>query len=487
MTSNYIFSSTNGTIIPDTSNVKTTVQNEYTQAFQDYGALSLEDATPQGRFIDLETNARISTIAYNCEVANVLINISMSSGSALDDWGSNFGIPRNGASPSTVPVTVGGVPGTIITANSEGIDANGVIWLAENEIIIGADGTASGVFKCSKTGPISLSVGQLNKIVASSSIGIDGWETITNTSNATLGSDEEADEPYKLRILESLFSGSALFGNYSSAVNQVDGVRDVFVYDNPYGTAKQLDNISIPAHSVYACVDGGADEDVAYALYSVKSAGAGWCGNTTVTVQDKTYKTNNTVTFQNPSSVNFEVEVTATNILNSNVDLTTEIQDIINNYFSNLYQNLGYAKVGIRAILDPFQIAALLQSQINGISVNSVQIGLKTPANHATAEIIKASVTSGITWASVNASTFASEVSSTNGRYSFVYDGADWKLNENTITLSDYGISVEGTPIEDDKIIILYSNGNLSSSPIQVYANEKPAIATADITVNINE
>lgn len=487
MASNYTFTAANGVIIPDTADIKTTVQTEFTEAFKDLGEISLEDSTPQGRLIDVETNARSSVITFNAEIANVLINISMSAGAALDAWGANFGIPRNSATTSSVPVTVTGVAGTIIPINSEALDDNGVIWLCENEIIIGETGTATGIFDCSQTGAISIAAGELNTIVASSTTGIDGWETITNTAAATLGADLEADTPYKLRILQSIFSGSALFGNYASACYKVDGVRDVFTYDNPYGIERQLDNITIPPHSIYVCVDGGNANDVAYALYTVKSAGAGWVGNTSVNVVDTTYKTSNPVQFNIPTSVNMAITINATSILNSNANLETEIQTVVSNYFNNQYESLGYNKIGIRALFDPFVIASVIQTQISGITINNVQIGLKTPINHAVASIIKASVTSGITWASVTASTFASAAGNINGTYNFIYNGTNWQLNNNNVDLSTYGVEVTGTPVNNDKISILFATGNLTASPIQLYADEKAVIDTNDITVNINE
>lgn len=487
MSSNYIFTPSNGVIIPDTADIKAQVQQEVLNAFQDLGEISLEDSTPQGRFIDIETNARSAVITVNAEIANVLINILQSAGPALDAWGANFDIPRNGAEPSSVPVIVTGVINTIIPAGSQAIDDNGIIWLAENEIIIDDEGSASGVFICSQTGAVSLAAGQLNKIVASSTVGIDGWETIINTAAASLGSDIEPDAEYKIRILQSIFNGTALFGNYASACYKIDGVRDVFAYDNPYGEARQLDNINIPAHSVYVCVSGGTDADIAYALYSVKSAGAGWAGNTTVNVIDKTYNTANTVKYQRPDAVNYSIQVNVSDLLNVNSDLTAEIQNVINNYFDNQYLNLGYEKIGIRAVIDPFIIASLLQTQISGISVNSVLIGLKTPAAHAVCNIIKAGITSGITWASVNASAFASAVSSTNGRYNFIYNGEAWLLNNTAVNLADYGLTITGAPIAGDKISVLYASGVLSAAPLPLYADEIPAIAADDITVNINE
>lgn len=483
---NYIFSPDNGVIIPDTSEIKTTVQTEFTDAFSDFGVLSLEDATPQGRLIDLETNARTATITFNANVANVLINITESAGAALDAWGSNFGIYRNNETNSSTPVTVTGVANTIIPQNSEAIDVNGIIWKAENEIIIGSSGSATGVFVCSIPGPVALAAGELNKIVASSTIGVDGWETITNSANATPGADEEGDEPYKLRIIQGVFRGSALFGNYESNVSKVDGVRDIFAYDNPYGTSRLLDNITIPPHSVYVCVDGGNSADVAYSLYEVKSAGAGWVGNTTVSVTDKTFGTTNTVQYETPNSINFVFSTNVTNYSNSNADLESQIQNVISNYLNNAYENLGYKKIGIRPIIEPFTIAALIQSQISGISVNSVQAGLKTVSPRATITINKASVTSGIQWASINAQTFGSEVN-TNGRFIITFSGSNWQLNSSNIDLSDYGISVTGTPVANDKLIVIYADGQLSDAPIQLYANEIAAINNSDIMVTINE
>lgn len=487
MANNYTYSSINGVIIPDTGDIKETVQNEFLEAFQDLGTISLEDATPQGRLIDLETNARISALTLNAENANVLINIAMSAGPALDAWGSDFGVPRDSESNSRVPVLVGGVAGTVIPAGSQGLDVNGLIWSAESEIIIGNNGEGTGTFICSQVGAVSLGIGELNKIVASGGLGVDGWETLTNTANATLGAEEEADTPYKIRVLQSLFSGSALFGNYASALyKNVDGVRDVYVAENPNDYTLQLDNITLAKHSVFCCVDGGENSEVAYALYEVKSGGCGWNGNTTVVVTDKTYGTKNTVKYQIPASANFEIVVNAANLYNSSVDLSHEIKNVIVNYFSNNYLSLGYAKIGIRAVIEPFVIAALIQSQISGISVNSVTVGLKDETERATAEIIKGSITSGIEWATVTASTFGAEVNNINGKYVFVYDNNKWELDGSNVNLTDYGITVTGTPVDNDKISVLYATGEKSTSPIQIYANEKAVIAASDITVNIN-
>ena len=478
---NYIFN-TNGVVIPDTASVQESVQNEYTEALG--SDLSLEESTPQGRLIDVETTARINTLGFNATLANVIVNISMAAGPALDAWGANFGVPRKGATASQVTATVTGVVGTNITRGSQAQDTQGILWTAENDIVIGANNTNTGLFICSQTGPITLGIGELNTIVASGTLGIDGWETITNTSAAIVGSTEESDTSYRIRILQTIFTGSALFGNYQSAVNKVENVISSYAMDNPDSASLVLDDITIPGHSVYVCVQGGNSADVAYALYSVKSAGAGWAGNTTVVVTDATYGTQNTVKYQIPTDSSFTLDVDIRNDLNSSMSLSDEVKEVIIKYFAGEYDS--FKKPGIRGIVNPFEIATVIKSQIDGITVNNIKVGLVTAKKHAVPTIIKASLVEGITWASVNSNTFSTGVSNNNGTYTFVYDGTNWKLNNANVTLNTYGITLTGTPISGDTIIVLYSNGNLSTYPIQIFASEVATISAENITVKVN-
>ena len=61
----------------------------------------------------------------------------------------------------------------------------------------------------------------------------------------------------------------------------------------------------------------------------------------------------------------------------------------------------------------------------------------------------------GITAASVTASTFAGQVSG-SGTYEFSYDGTNWKLDGSSATLNTYGISTTGTAASGDKISVVY-------------------------------
>ena len=63
----------------------------------------------------------------------------------------------------------------------------------------------------------------------------------------------------------------------------------------------------------------------------------------------------------------------------------------------------------------------------------------------------------GITAATVTASTFGTKVGGATGTYVFSYDGTNWKLDGTTATLNQYGISTTGTAASGDKITVIYT------------------------------
>lgn len=67
--------------------------------------------------------------------------------------------------------------------------------------------------------------------------------------------------------------------------------------------------------------------------------------------------------------------------------------------------------------------------------------------------VLEASITQGLDYSStVDAIMFAEKVSDVEGQYIFIYDGTDWKLNDVTVDLAEYGIEVTGTIVEGDTL-----------------------------------
>ena len=70
-----------------------------------------------------------------------------------------------------------------------------------------------------------------------------------------------------------------------------------------------------------------------------------------------------------------------------------------------------------------------------------------------------------------------------SGTYDFVYNGSDWTLSGSTVTLLNYGITVTGTPDENDIITVNYYSGTPNSDVVINYtAPEQGTILVATPT-----
>lgn len=364
MASNYTFTNNNGIVIADTADIKETIQGEYQTAL---GAdLSLEDSTPQGRLIDIETDARTSVIENNVLISNS-INFNLAFGMILDAWGANFGLTRGVASSSSVTATITGVAGTVVSAGSQVASQNGDIFYLENQVTIPVSGSISTTFLSQEKGEIPCPVGSLTKIID----GTLGWETITNTSAAVLGTNRESDASFKQRFYDAgLFTGMSLVEDYNNAIMNVPNVISCYVKDNGDSSAIVYDTVTIDGHSVYACVDGGDNTEVATALFQRKSGGAGWTAipgqSVTVDVIDNTYGDTYQVIFNRPESINIYVSVSASVGSSTVEDLETAIQTAVSNYINTL-------KIGEDVIL--LSLAAAINNAVPGLNLTTLTIG----------------------------------------------------------------------------------------------------------------
>lgn len=368
---NYTYLENGGTVVPDTANVKEAVQNEYQDALGEN--LSLEDSTPQGRLIDIETDARTGVLENNALVAN-LFNIKMSYGIALDALGANFGLERNAAASSSVTATITGVNGTVIPANSQASTQTGNLFYAENDITIPESGMINATFLSVERGAIPCPAGSLTKIID----GTLGWETITNEAAATLGTARESDASFKQKFAENgIYTGNSFVADYQNALNKVENLKSNVVYDNGTDETVIVDTVSIAPHSVYVSVDGGTNQDVANAIFGRKSSGSNYTGNTTVTVYDPVYNLPYTVKFDRAAEVQTYHRATISVGTSSAADPVEAVQNAIYEYVNNL-------KVG--QDVSVFQEASTISGAVSGITITNLQIGT-TAASLSVADI----------------------------------------------------------------------------------------------------
>lgn len=301
----YQYLTENGVIVPDTADLLTTVQNEFKTAFGDDLDVSAE--TPQGVLINGEVLARDAVVRNNADVANQ-INPNIAGGVFLDAIWQLTGGQRVKATPSIITgVTLAGVPGTIVPAGAQAsVGSDGAVFELLSSVIL-TGGTGTGVFQSVDLGPIAAPIGALNQIVT----GVLGWETVTNPNAAVIGQNEESDIASRIRRRQTLaLQGVALPEAIISGLHTVEGVKSLAFRENVTNASVVIEGVTLVEHSIYACVNGGTDQDVALMLLRKKSLGAAWNGTTTVNVTEPFSGQVYAVKFSRPTLIPIFVRVT---------------------------------------------------------------------------------------------------------------------------------------------------------------------------------
>lgn len=120
----------------------------------------------------------------------------------------------------------------------------------------------------------------INKILS----GVTGWYSVTNPNDLTLGRNIQTD----LELRDSIYTafksvGSGTYTSIGSALKKVEGVKSVYIRENPTLTT---DVNSVPPLSYEVIVNGGLDNDIAKVVWETKPLAKQTHGNTQVIVKD---------------------------------------------------------------------------------------------------------------------------------------------------------------------------------------------------------
>lgn len=363
---NYIDST--GVIVPDTASILTEVQTEYQDVFG--SDLIVTPDTPQGVLITAEALSRASVAQNNAALANQ-INPNIAGGVFLDAIMALTGMQRTAQTQTFVQnVALTGVGGTVIPQGSQAQTDAGDIFQTLSDVTLASDGTGTVNFSSQSYGPIPCAIGALTKIVSA----ILGWETVTNVIAGVLGTTTQSDQQARaLRQNTLSFQGVALPEAIISALYAVPGVTSLFFQENTSWQTVTINGISMTPKSIYACIAGGTDTDVAAALLENKSSGCAWNGGTTVNVTEPSSGQTYAVQFDRPTQVGILINVTT-----PNGNVTNIIQAILN-YVSGGVSGLNGFTVGADA--SPFEIAGAIMAQYPAYFITSVQISLTSPVS----------------------------------------------------------------------------------------------------------
>ncbi len=302
------FNTDTGFSVSEVSDIREELAKAWVEAFKEKGKpeLNTDPETPQGQIIDSETAAvhqKDTELAFLAQ----MFNPQTASGRWQDALAKIYFLNRKPAINSSAVCTLTGLANTVVSAGSlirSSYDQT--VWTLAEAVTIGANGTATGRFTCQSEGAVQAGAGTLTQIVTA----VPGWDTVTNLSAAEVGQLAESQSAFESRryrsvALNSRGTTSAVYAR----VAEVTGVIATYVIDNKANVPKQVDGYTLKPHSVFVAVIGGADKDIADALYHSVSAGCDYNGNTSVRIKDQNTDAVETVLFQRPVQMPIYIRV----------------------------------------------------------------------------------------------------------------------------------------------------------------------------------
>lgn len=362
---------TRGYVAPAEAVVLAGVQADINAAFG--GGVNPALSTPQGQLASSMTSIignTNDTVVYQFNQFDPAI----AAGRAQDAIGRIYFIERNPAEPTVVQALCTGGQGVVIPAGALARAQDGNIYTCTDGGVIPLSGSITLTFACNAVGPIPCPANALNVIFQS----IPGWDSINNPTDGTLGNDVESRQDFETRRAASVAQNSrGSLPSVLGAVLNVAGVLDAYVTENVTNSSVVIGGATLVAHSLYVAVVGGAQADVARAIWSKKAPGCNYNGTTTVVVQDLNsgyvapYPSYN-VSYQIPASLPVMFNVALATNLQVPADAVSQVQNAIIAAFAG-------ADGGARARIGSVIYASRFYAPINALGtwaqIISVTIG----------------------------------------------------------------------------------------------------------------
>lgn len=353
MAYNYI--NETGIIIADTSDIRSTVEQEFKDSFNNQD-LVVDNGSPASVLITAETTSRKNLQETAALLANQ-INPNIAGGTFLDAlWALTNG-QRIAATSTTVTATIAGVSGTVIPSGSVAETTDGDRFQTISEITIPLSGTIDVSFQAVEAGAVSCLSGTLINI---SDGGVLGWETVTNLSDGVIGKETQSDASARVdrRLTLSLGSKAVLFA-IISGLYSIDDVNSLYIQENYEDTEEVINGVTMDPHSIYLCIDGATDDEVTTALYEYKTLGCGYNDGAsgfpiTNTIQTPDTDKNYTAKFDRPDEVIVKIKISVRAVASA-TNVVEDIKAMILAYADSDIRTEGF-KVGID--VSPLEIAA---------------------------------------------------------------------------------------------------------------------------------
>ncbi len=304
------------------------------------GTMNTGPSTPQGQ---LATSLAAVIGAFNDLFVDYTnqVDPSYASGRMQDAIARIYFLTRRGATPTVVTATCSGATGVSINVGSLAKATDGTIYAALASATIPAGGSVDIQFAALTNGPISCPAGSLSMIYRT----VPGWDSVLNAADGLPGQNQEGRAAFETRRgLSVAQNATGILAAVRGSVLGVSGAVDAFVTENETAAPVTVGSQTIAAHSLFVCVEGGTDDDVANAIWLKKPPGCNYTGATSVVVEDTNggYLTppTYTVKFQRAASLAINVTVDIADSVDVPSDAAVQIEAAIQAAFVSL------AKVG---------------------------------------------------------------------------------------------------------------------------------------------
>ncbi len=203
-------------------------------------------------------------------------------GRMQDAIGNLYFITRKPATATVVTCQCVGAAGTVVPQGTLVQDGSANTYAADGSITLDATGAGEGTFSCTLTGAVECpprSIGVYQSVV--------GLTSVTHAAAGVTGVAVEGRQAFELRRQQTVaHNAMGPLDALAGEVLSVPGVSDVYVTENSAAEPVTTGGVTLPPHSLYVCVNGGVDADVALAIVRKKPPGCASVGTSTVVVVD---------------------------------------------------------------------------------------------------------------------------------------------------------------------------------------------------------
>lgn len=258
------------------------------------------------------------------------VDPAYASGRMQDAIARIYFLTRQAATPTLVTATLSGATGATIPQGSLAIATDGTIYQCLTTVVVPTGGSVDAQFAALTTGPIACPAGSLNTIYRT----VTGWDSVTNAADGLPGQNVESTADFeRRRQLSVAVNATGILPAVRGEVLSVAGVVDAYVTENVTNASVVIDGQTLVAHSLYVCVEGGTDDDVARAIWTKKNPGCNYNGSTSVVVEDTNsgYLTppSYTVSFQRAAALSMAFAVEIADMVDVPADAEAQIQAAI--------------------------------------------------------------------------------------------------------------------------------------------------------------